>query len=323
MKNLLTILTLCLALIAATDVLAKSKKSSKVVDCDAITDDQHQLQKALNKAKRGSVIKVKGTCVDIALVITSAGITLEGEGSDVTTLEGNGSENVIWIQGADQATIQGMEVNSGLAGLSVSSALVYLNDVVATGNEIGFLAVAGARINCDGCSGNGNDFFGAAIYTALVLCGNTSFNANGLDGAFSSAGGLIYSRGDQCVNLPELEFNNNGRAGLLAFSNGSVDLFDTTFTASNNTLGGIVNVDSSSINITGSSVTLNSNSLAVLTFSGSTTHLNDDPTIMPIFTNGGGAFTDDYSNFYSGGDFPSAQIFCGPDGGGEVCTLVP
>ena len=187
MKNILAVASICLALLVVpTDTLAKKSKKMRVIDCDASFDDQKHLQKAVNKARKGAVVKVKGTCHDIALVIASPGITLQGEGSALTTLEGNGVDPVIRVAGADRATIEGLQLNSGSTGLSVDSARVQANDVTVTSNVTGFLTTAGAALNCNGCSADGNTGFGAIVFNSIALCGNNSFSGNGRSGVFVS-----------------------------------------------------------------------------------------------------------------------------------------
>ena len=62
--------------VASSGVLAKSKKG---VNCDkSKKNDQKSLQKAIDKAKPGATISVKGTCNGISLLITKSGLTLQG-----------------------------------------------------------------------------------------------------------------------------------------------------------------------------------------------------------------------------------------------------
>jgi hypothetical protein len=314
-------------LIVPTETLAKSKKKIKVIDCDVIFDDQKKLQKAVDKAKKGAVVHVKGTCLDIALVIDSPRITLQGEGSALTSLEGNGIDPVIWIEGADRAVIQGVELNSGLTGLQVSAARAIANDVIATNNTTGFVTGFGGTLDCNGCNANTNTGFGAVLLNGLTLCGNNSFNGNGRSGVIAH-NGIIYANGDLCTDTPVLEFNGNGTSGegsgIQTFQNGSFFATDAIIDSNNNAEYGIISTESSSTYITNSTVTLIGNSAfaAVLTFNGSSTIINNDPSSNPVTTSNI-TFTDDYSNFYSDGDYPNSLIFCGPDGGGETSVNCP
>jgi hypothetical protein len=107
-----------------------------LVDCNK--EQPGALQRAIDKARLGDTIQVRGTCDEnVVIPIGTDSITLDGGGNG--TVRGvDATENTIQIRGPRGITIRGLTVTGGRAGIDVSrgaSALIDGNNIHHTGRN--------------------------------------------------------------------------------------------------------------------------------------------------------------------------------------------
>jgi hypothetical protein len=185
-----------------------------VVDCNA--DVRKTLGEALEKAKPGDTIRVRGTCVDTVTIVTDR-LTLEGvpdEEGRGATIEGVSIEGVkrtvITIEGARGVTIRNLTVQGGLNGICARrGTTVTLEGVTADGNdEDGFAIVENSTAQISNCTArdNGDDGFTVARASSATFTGTITSEGNADDGLsilLSSSGNFFEAT---------VMANNNGRS---------------------------------------------------------------------------------------------------------------
>ena len=155
-----------------------------VVDCSK--EQAGALQRAIDKARLGDTIKVRGTCNEnVVIPIGTDSITLDGGGEG--TVNGvDPTANTIQIRGPRGITIRGLTITGGRAGIDVSrgaSALIDGNDIINSGRNgitLGSFSTANIvdnRIENNGThgilvTGNAFGFIGFANADATVASPN-------------------------------------------------------------------------------------------------------------------------------------------------------
>jgi len=235
----------------AVPVQAQSANNGwALVDCDK--EPHGALQRAIDRARAGDGIQVRGTCEEH--VVLTAGkdlLTLEGGGSG--TISGPDTTlNVLQVRGPVGVTIRGLRITGGRAGIDISrgsSAVIDGNVIEFTGrNGITLGAFATANIvnnvirnNAAAgilLTGNAFGFIGFRTADDPVASPNT-IRANGTHGisvTLSSSAriagnvisdnvrnGISVDRVSQ-ANISDNDIDANGQSGIFVTENSGVDL---------------------------------------------------------------------------------------------------
>lgn len=276
LTRIIRVFVIVCLLVASTGVLAKSKKA---VNCDkSKKNDQTSLQKAINKAKPGATISVKGTCDGISLLITQSGLTLRGPAD----LVGSGTAPVIRVQDAGDVTLQDLAVSNGTVGIEASNARVVANNIVAENNVVdGFSSLQNSWLTCIDCRANNNGNRGMLVVAAVTLCGDTEISDNTISGALVFLGGKMFSSTGVCGGTPSITMSGNP-TGMVLFQNGSV-FFDEVELDHHSNENGISVVDGGSLTVRRSNILLDNNSnLGLFITQNSSVKLNDDAASIAV-----------------------------------------
>lgn len=206
-------------------------------------------------------------------VTMTAGVSLEGAGSALTTLYGTGTRSVIVASNAGATMISGLTIKGGSAAYYGSGIYCYrcsptITGNMITGNGTGTVSVTGSGINCSECSSptiTGNtitdNIGGSGI--ACSNCSSPTITGDFITGNSASAAAGIY-----CTNCTSLTIASDTIAGNRAVTNAGGVMCDdcTSPTISGDVItgnragvsgGGMIVSNCSSATITGVIITGN------------------------------------------------------------------
>jgi hypothetical protein len=229
------------------------------------------IARALNAAKRGDVIHLRGTCRE-SFVVTTDHLTIEGDPG--TTIQGEGGSPrfdlvQIDIQGAQGVILRNLIVQDAPGfGIQVTSGgAALLENVTVRRSGIGVMAYITSSARLKNVSAVDN-FVGiiASLHSSVQLIGEIRANnnlGNGFDINGNSAVEIFEARvqtnnnGNRGMTLDDSEMkmgggpapgasftaDGNARSGILVSGNSSIGLFggpgENTITVSNNREHGI------------------------------------------------------------------------------------
>ncbi len=119
----------------------------------SIRAESLDIQALIDRAQPGEVIRVPAGVYRVNLVL-QPGVILEGEGSEVTVLDGGGSGPVILAEAG--GAIKGFTIRNGIEGVKASGALLGVFENIITGNS-------GSGVRCGG---------GDAVLVNNLISGN-------------------------------------------------------------------------------------------------------------------------------------------------------
>ncbi len=229
--------------------------------------DYSSLQTAVDAAKAGDTLEVKGTCVgntSVGKTVTLKGVTNKAF-PGTPTLDGGGTGTVVHITNGT-TTIDGLTITNGVAdvesvegnpccvggGIAVSgvTAGAHLLNSVVTGNSAG---VFGGGIDVDD---------GTLTLESSTVSGNTSSSSGGIDSDFgtitlidSAVSGNVATGGGTCTSA-----NLSCAGGIWNFG-GTLTLIDSTVSgnSADDRGGGIVNQLSGALVTLSGTSTISSN----------------------------------------------------------------
>ncbi|NIV36183.1 MAG: hypothetical protein GWN58_44070, partial [Anaerolineae bacterium] len=205
----LMLFALLLALFASQDAGA----TTFVVNCGT----GQSLGQVLKVAAQGSTIKLTGVCQE-RVIITTDGITLDGEGSAIIEGEGVGPfpsefDPVVTIDGAHGVTLKGLTVQNGPGEgvLAKNGASFRLENVTAQNNgNTGIVVSTNSTGELEAVTSQDN-LFGLRVFdsAAVILHDTIALTHNLVHG--------LNSQGNSSVELRPAQLNasNNGGFGLV------------------------------------------------------------------------------------------------------------
>ena len=245
--------------------------------------DYSSLQQAVDAAKAGDTLEVKGTCFGNTSVdrnVTLKGVTNKAF-PGTPTLDGGETGTVLHITNGT-TTVDGLTITNGVADVeSVEGNGCCVGGGIAVSGD-----TAGARLVKSLVTGNSATVFGGGIdvddgtltLVNSIVSGNTAWSSGGIDSDFgtitlvgSTVSGNTAVGGTSCQNL------GSCAGGIWNFG-GTLTLIDSTVSGNTATRrgGGIVNQ------------TPTGGPTAVLTLSGTTTIANNHAISDPTVNLGGG-----------------------------------
>lgn len=204
------------------------------VDCD----DGDSLQRAVDRARRGAVINVKGTCNE-RITITTDNLTLDGGGSAVidgdTPSPVGDTTSLVTIR-ATNVTIKGFTIQDGPGnGVSVgrSGSAIIENNTIQRHARSGILITNGSYAGVGDASGatphptpgdRGNTIFDNGNHGVVI---NTNGSADIYHNVIDENGGAgIQLNVGSAADIDANEITDNDRAGIRLRQNASVRLDD-------------------------------------------------------------------------------------------------
>jgi hypothetical protein len=253
-----------------TIVLAQSDGVVKHVNCDA----GQSLAEAVKHSKEGQTLRVRGICRE-RVPITTPRLTLAGagtaviDGTDVALGADPEFDGLVVIDGVTGVTLSGLTIqnsagngilaqrgaafairdlrlqNHAFTGIAVvDHSAAELTNTATIGNRLGLDVVTSSSAVLKGTfssshNGNGVDINGTSI---VELRGaQVELNENGGYGLIAASGSHVAIFGWQSAAGSTVTANGNGSAGLI-FGQGTLTTYvPSVITASNNTLGLLVN----------------------------------------------------------------------------------
>jgi parallel beta-helix repeat protein len=91
------------------------------------------IQTAIDAAVPGDTIEISAGTYDESIAIDVANLKLVGAGSDSTTIDGGGSDRVVYVDRADCVEITGLTITNGYNGISAS---FWTHDLTISNNQI-------------------------------------------------------------------------------------------------------------------------------------------------------------------------------------------
>jgi hypothetical protein len=253
------------ASLAAAQTSADDDDARIRVNCDA----GQTIGRALQRARPGTTIQVRGTCRE-RVVITTDRITLDGEGSAV--LDGGGGQltsaavqdpefdALIIVDGVTGVTIVGFSIQNGSGNgiLGTHSAAFAVSKTTVQHNAITGLVVSDNSTVELSDSTLQHNLLGMDVFTSssAILRGIVAATKNTVDGIEVNGQSILEIRGAQ------VQLNNNGVNGLVAGPGCAVAIFGftaskgSTLTANENGDSGIL-VGGSSLTVFGEASTIN------------------------------------------------------------------
>jgi parallel beta-helix repeat protein len=220
-----------------------------LVDCNK--EPAGALQRAIDKARLGDTIQVRGTCNENVIVpIGTDAITLDGGGNG-TVNGADPAENTIQVRGPRGITIRGLTITGGRAGIDISrgaSALIDGNTIAHTGRNgitLGSFSTANIVNNAIESNaahgilvtGNAFGFIGFASADATVASPNV-IRGNGTHG--------IYVTWSSAVRIAGNDISGNKKNGIHVDHVSQANISDNDISGNEN---GIFVTENSGVNL--------------------------------------------------------------------------
>jgi hypothetical protein len=275
--------------------LASAQLLPVVVNCGAGAS----LQAAVNAAKPGDTLILKGTCAG-PVTISTDGLKLLGGGSASIT---GSTNNVVTVNGAQQVLFSGLTISGGTVNglVGQSGAQFLLQNVSVTGNAvmgIQLLGNSGVFVTGGGVSNNGVHGIDAEATSSVTVTGSYSVTGNHVFGLnINGSSSLTLTNANVTVsqntlgvqlgttasgfiadNTSTLTLSNNVTDGLTIVSGSHMVDFGGTISSTGNGIHGISINSKAGLDLdAGSLVTVSNNT-------GDGIHM-ENTSVMTIFNN--------------------------------------
>lgn len=222
---------------AASQAAAKSPQQ-RTVRCDR----GERLQPVLRRARRGSTIRVRGTCMESVRITTDA-LTIVGVGDARIDGSGAAREAVVLIDGARGFALKRLTVQNGAdqgiiatrqARGSLRNVTIVQNGTVGLTVDRSHLEIKNMTLDANGASGM-DAFAGSTV----VMFGTIRANDNGGSGLVANGKTFLEVRGAEVVT------DGNGGTGVSIINDSRLQIFSfpeaqgSTIQATNNGFAGI------------------------------------------------------------------------------------